>query len=146
MLMVLYKTADSENVINKELTEIHRTDVKMKMNISVTVPTIVLNDLPTIPLIKSNYCYLEQFDRYYFIRDIRVDGKLISLELECDVLESFKADILNSNITYQSEIKEGDYSEVSEFNSGVVPITVEYDSDVVFSEGTVKIMSTLGSV
>ena len=130
MEMILYKTADSENVINKTKVEIHRTNIELKKTISVVTPTIVLNNLSTVHLLKSNYCYLEKFNRFYFIRDITVDRTVIHLDLECDVLESFKTEILNSEAEINRKLGVGEYyannvkteivRDIDIFKSGVI--------------------------
>lgn len=130
MEMILYKTADSENVINKTKVEIHRTNIELKKTISVVTPTIVLNNLSTVHLLKSNYCYLEKFNRFYFIRDITVDRTVIHLDLECDVLESFKTEILNSEVEINRKLGVGEYyannvkteivRDIDIFKSGVI--------------------------
>ena len=101
-----------------------------KKTISVVTPTIVLNNLSTVHLLKSNYCYLEKFNRFYFIRDITVDRTVIHLDLECDVLESFKTEILNSEVEINRKLGVGEYyannvkteivRDIDIFKSGVI--------------------------
>lgn len=43
-----------------------------------------------------NYAYIRQFDRYYFITDIVYDQGIWSLSLSCDLLATYKEDLLNS--------------------------------------------------
>lgn len=44
-----------------------------------------------------NYAYIQDFDRYYFITDIVYDQGLWSLSLSCDLLATYKEDILDSD-------------------------------------------------
>lgn len=43
-----------------------------------------------------NYCYLAVFSRFYFIDDIILAGNLWEVYTHCDVLASYRTDILNS--------------------------------------------------
>lgn len=69
----------------------------MKSVSSILTPLIEITDPKgnnAIP--KYNYAYIADFDRYYFIEDIRFDIGVWTLWLRCDVLASFQDDILNS--------------------------------------------------
>lgn len=69
----------------------------MKSVSSILTPLIEITDPKgnnSIP--KYNYAYIADFDRYYFIEDIRFDIGVWTLWLRCDVLASFQDDILNS--------------------------------------------------
>lgn len=143
MEMILYKTADSENVINKTKVEIHRTNIELKKTISVVTPTIVLNNLSTIHLLKSNYCYLEKFDRFYFIRDITVDRTVIHLDLECDVLESFKTEILNSEAEINRKLGVGEYY-ANNVKTEIVRDIDIFKSDVILENQKNIILSAIG--
>ena len=47
-------------------------------------------------ILKCNYCYIEEFNRYYFINDIIVKStNIFTLVLNIDVLETYK-DVLNT--------------------------------------------------
>lgn len=94
MLLKTYKTNDTNNTINKNLTNLDEYDITMKNPENVINPVIVLNHRDEFT---KNYAYIPAFSRYYFIRDItRVNRDLIQLRLEVDVLETYKEDILNS--------------------------------------------------
>lgn len=69
----------------------------MKSVSSILTPLIEITDPKgnnAIP--KYNYAYIADFDRYYFIEDIRFDIGVWTLWLRCDVLASYQDDILNS--------------------------------------------------
>ena len=66
----------------------------LKQGASVVDPVILmqLDDFTGI-----NYSYIEEFKRYYFVREIRqVRNDLVELTMHFDVLESFKDAILNN--------------------------------------------------
>lgn len=97
MKMMLYTTDSENNAINKTLSNEIEYDIRVKKQTSVVNPVIILK---SDTYITSNYAYIPKFNRYYFIRDIRVfPNKIYELSLQCDVLESFKNDILNSYAT-----------------------------------------------
>lgn len=118
MILELYKTKDSNNVINKVLTNKKDYDIKLKDKTNIINPTILLSSENL--LVDYNYAYIPDFKRYYFIKDISINSKnLYVINMECDVLESFKEDILNSyayiinsdngndyyNSNYESEVR-----------------------------------------
>ncbi len=94
MKLLLYTTKSAENVINKDKTLDAELDIKFKDRNDFIKPTILLKYDGKI---KSNYAYLDYYDRYYFIENIDVfPNGIYQLYLRCDVLESFKNDILSS--------------------------------------------------
>ena len=134
MIISLYNTNDSNIVIDKALTNKIDYNIKLKDNTSVISPTIILK---TETLITSNYAYIPNFDRYYYIENIEVfPNDIYSITLKCDVLMSFKDDIKNSsayvnqqtttnkyyNSNYQSEVRK----EVDLYKSNVtIPVDVK---------------------
>lgn len=111
MIAKTYNTESSVNTINKIINFVTDIDVKFKDEVNIYNPTIVLK---YDDLIDFNYIYIDKFKRYYFIEDIEVfPNKIYSLSLKCDVLMSFKDDILNSygNITSQTN-----YNDYYNFN------------------------------
>lgn len=53
-------------------------------------------DGDTTPIIKANYCYIPEWSRYYYIRDISIiNTGLWRLSLHVDVLMSHRDDITN---------------------------------------------------
>lgn len=103
----LYYTSDENNKINKSLSNGTILTGTMRDSSSIINPVILVegsafNDY--------NYAYIPQFDRYYFIKGItNYRNNLWILELECDVLMSFKSSILNMNcILIETENKGAD--------------------------------------
>lgn len=62
---------------------------------SVIAPVVDIAVGPT-NIVNYNYAYIEEFDRYYFINDIVYDQGLWSLSLSCDLLATYKEDIIES--------------------------------------------------
>ena len=68
-------------------------DCLVKTSSSIINPTIELKYNP----IEYNYCYIEKFNRYYFITDIVYGIGVWIVSLSVDVLASFKNDIIGSS-------------------------------------------------
>ena len=91
----LYYTNDENNKINKTLTNALLLVGTMRDSSSIINPVILVEGASFDGF---NYSYIPQFDRYYFIKNvINYRNNLWILELECDVLMSFKSSILNMN-------------------------------------------------
>lgn len=90
----LYTTNDPHNKIGKTLLNESIYDITLKDVADILAPSIrITSDTPIL----ANYAYIPDFQRYYFVGNIVVVNKRIyTLNLECDVLESFKDDILAS--------------------------------------------------
>ena len=127
MLLKLYNTDSETNRINKVLTDETEFDVRLKDKSSVVNPVLLLK---SETYINFNYAYIPKFQRYYFVDDISVyPNKMYILTLRCDVLTSFKDDILksyariveqtNSNAYYDSNLKSEVRKEVDTYMSDV---------------------------
>ncbi len=140
MKMYLYHVNDAENVINKTLINGLEIDINLKASVDVVSPEIVLNG----DFRGYNYAHLPDLNRYYFIDRIeQLNLKLVKLNLSCDVLETYKADILNSNARFKRNIKNGDYQNISIDYSNQT-ISTNYNSDGVPMNGNTMIISTIG--
>ena len=94
MILKLYNTSDSNNTIGKTLTDEETFDITFKGEFDIINPIILLKS--DTPILK-NYAYIPEFNRYYFIISIQIQSnKVYELFLECDVLETYKEDILAS--------------------------------------------------
>lgn len=141
--MILYTTKDSENIINKSKVKVKEIVINIKQGVSIVSPTILLSSNEVSSVMVSNYCFLEHFNRFYFIRDIRVEKNVISVELECDVLESFKDEILQSKAEITREMKEGDYLDVQPYTETTQTSTL-YEGTVTLEKDSYMVLSTLG--
>lgn len=94
----LYYTSDENNKINKSLSNAIILTGTMRDSSSIISPVILVEGAS---FNAYNYAYIPQFDRYYFIKGItNYRNNLWILELECDVLMSFKSSILNMNCIF----------------------------------------------
>lgn len=98
MDIILYNYQGNNNVINKDKTEVVRYSIKMKKNTSLTNPIVPIYSDYDLINFNVNYCYISEFNRYYFVDDVvPYPNKIYRLTLRVDVLESYKDDILNSS-------------------------------------------------
>lgn len=146
MELKLYETLDGENVINKNIALKYTINITLKKDVDINKPIIILNDNEVMDFRTCNYCFIELFNRYYFIRSLEsVNNNIWKLHLECDVIESFKTDILNSVGLVKRIIKEGDYQSInSEFD--VRKQTKVYKSDVTLNGEKSIILTSIGGV
>ena len=91
-----YKNKSAPNIIPKALEYKFTAGATLKNNTSVMNPIITVNLAEYNLVIQSNYIYITKFNRYYYIDDITIANAVIEISMTCDVLESFKTDILNS--------------------------------------------------
>lgn len=91
----LCNNASETNIINKRITEVHTVSgATIKGNISYENPVIVLAYSGSIAH-NINYMKITELNRCYFITDIiNLTGGRYEIHGKVDVLESFKAQIL----------------------------------------------------
>ena len=115
MQINFYKNSSEKNKIGKSLSNELTLNGNLRDECSITSPSILVE---ATSLVDYNYCYIPEFKRYYFISDITsVRNNLWRVSLKCDVLESFKTDILNlscivdkqQNQSYSNNIDDGSY-------------------------------------
>jgi len=144
MKLILYNTADDNNVLNKTLELVEEYDITLKDDSSISTPIIRLKDERDNLGEIANYAYIEEFNRYYFIKSMVVMNKQIwVLALSVDVLESFKEDILNSTAEITRPMKKGDYLDVTPFREVRKEVEV-FGSNRRFIEQESILFSTIG--
>ena len=144
MILNLYKTNDSDNVINKTITNKLAININLKRDIDVISPRIIIRDTQAININAFNYCQIQELDRFYFIRSINsLGGNLWEVICECDVLETYKADIISSRARYYRNIRNGDYYQGTIDTSSLKTIS-KHISNKGFEEGTALILTTIG--
>lgn len=96
MNITLYVNKSEKNKIGKNLTNDLFISGTLRDATNIINP-IILVELNEIS--NYNYCYIPNFNRYYFITDITVIRTgLYAISLLVDVLESFKTDIKNLSV------------------------------------------------
>lgn len=94
MQITFYKNQSENRMINKTLTDALVLDGQLReTGISLTNPSISFELDESI--FTYNYAYIPLFNRYYYITKIEVQYEnLITIYFHCDVLASFKDEIL----------------------------------------------------
>jgi len=127
MILKLYNTSDSNNTIGKTLIDEETFDITFKGEFDIINPIILLKS--DAPILK-NYAYIPEFDRYYFITSIQIQpNRIYELFLECDVLETYKEDILASK-GLVTRCTEGNKFFDSGYNSEVRKQVYVYHSEI----------------
>ena len=94
MIIKLYTNNSEKIAVNKDITELMSLNGILRDNTSIQNPVITLNRNIS-ELINCNYVFISDFNRYYYVNNINsVKQNLTELSLSCDVLMSFKDDIL----------------------------------------------------
>lgn len=96
MNITLYVNNSEKNKIGKNLTNDFSLSGTLRDVTNIINPVILieLNEIGNY-----NYCYIPNFNRYYFITDITVIRTgLFAISLMVDVLESFKTEIKNLSV------------------------------------------------
>lgn len=100
MKVTLYKNKSAPNVVDKSLS--NPKDVNADFfepdSLNVSKPKIALRFTNDADILKAyNYVYIKELKRYYYIDSVNTEGRIIVYNCRCDVLMSFKSDILSSN-------------------------------------------------
>ena len=95
LVVVLMNMIDEVNVIGKSWTNETKVEGKLIYDNSVSEPVILLEG----NYLSYNYCYVPFFNRFYYIGDYVVTRQtMVEIHLKVDPLQSFKTEILNSNV------------------------------------------------
>ena len=91
MNILLYKTTNANNDLNKTISDKVELVGALRDASSIIAPSILIQSNP----IGYNYAYIPEFGRYYYIKNITAFRKgAYIVDLKCDVLMSFKDEIL----------------------------------------------------
>ena len=138
--LVLYSIDDNDNIINKDLGQGLSIPINLKGDFDIVNPTVILNG----DFRQYNYAHIPDLNRYYFIeRFEQLNLKMVQLYLKCDVLETYKSDILNSVARFKRKIKGGDFNKVNIEHSNKINIT-KYESSGNEMSGNTMIISVVG--
>ena len=91
MNIKLYKVNDDNTVVKKTLNGETTKQCILKGNVNIVNPTIELRG----NILDYNYCYIEDFKRYYYITDNTLHNNITTLKLKSDVLMSSYNDLIN---------------------------------------------------
>lgn len=104
MTVTLYKNISDKRNLNKNLSEIKTVSATAKGDINIISPTLIIQNFST----DFNYCYISDFDRYYFVKSITLlTGQRIQIDMSVDVLMSYKEEIKNLTVNVLRYEKSG---------------------------------------
>lgn len=96
MTITVYKISDDRRVVNKTLgTAVATLTAIIKNDADILYP--VLEVAYNSSVLTANYLYIDTLQRYYYIKNIKLDRQRIFLECEVDVLKSYYNEIKNLN-------------------------------------------------
>ncbi len=146
MILTLYKNQDGDNVLNKTLVNGYDLTIWLKAETDVTRPRIVLSTVEGVNFNDFNYAYIAELNRYYYLDSVaNMNARLWRLDLSCDVIESYKADILASSARLRRNIRNGDYMSTA-IDSSVIKSVSLHNSDKGFTGADNSlILTTLGA-
>ncbi len=115
-------TSSAKNKVDKVLTSGTVLDCALKENTSIINPTFIVVQSSVGSLATQNYCYVGEWQRYYFINNIEVmTGGRIALHCSIDVLMSWRSQIKN----IRTFISRNEYRNNKYFLDEQVPIRSE---------------------
>ena len=145
MELKLYAVNDGENVINKTMTLKTTMKINLKRDVDIINPRLIL--IPNLPtgFTGINYAEIPELNRFYFVDSItNISATLWQLDLSCDVLETYKADILASKARFYRNLKTGDYFDTA-IESSHITTVAKYASNKGISDSETLIMTTVGT-
>ena len=143
-MLILYKNKSSDNTLNKELTDPLNIRIILKRDIDITNPELTLRDIEGYDLTEYNYCEITELNRFYFIDSIETVTSEINLfRCTCDVLSTYKLDILQCNARLKRSLKTGDYMSL-QLDESVIKNVSTYASNVSLTTDKTIILTTVG--
>ena len=140
MKVNFYNTQSNENVINKKLKLISSRDIVFRMAINEKTPMLILHHA-TIDGV--NYIGIPDFKRYYYIEHVEpCNSSLSRVYLNTDLLMTYQDEIINNQVLITA-------TEKPSYLSNALPTSRElikdkYMSNVTLTNGTTKILTTIG--
>ena len=143
-MLILYKNKSSDNTLNKTLTEPLEIRVILKRDIDLTNPELILRDIIGYDLTEYNYCEISELNRFYFIDSIEsITNETNLFKCTCDVLSTYKLDILQCNARLKRSLKTGDYMSL-QLDESVKKNVETFNSNVSLTTDKTIILTTVG--
>lgn len=130
------------NTVNKTLTE--QETVTGLLNASFDILNPVLRFKTRTP-VSFNYCYINELQRYYFVKDVAQDGDMCTVRLNVDVLFTYKDKILQATGTVVNGENSNRYSSNRSKIYDMRPILkqLEFDLNKSFADTGKIVMVTI---
>lgn len=89
----IYMNKSDQNIVNKDKEIVSSLECTFKDDIDILNPVLLIKNYTG-----GNYCYILDFDRYYFINDVGLlKGGVYQLHCSVDVLQSYATELENSD-------------------------------------------------
>jgi len=87
--LTIYTNKSNQNVINKRIDLVSELKCTFRDDIDILNPVLLVKNYTG-----GNYCYVSDFERYYYIDDVRIlKGGVYQLFCSVDVLKSYAGDL-----------------------------------------------------
>jgi len=144
MKLTLFKTTDPRNKVNKTLTEGKDVFINLKRDEPKETPRIKISN--SLLVDTYNYAYIDSFERYYFINSTtKLNYALSELELETDLLTTYKDCVLASTGLVSHAIQEGNYNLTNPKTSNNFEMDL-FDSDVELAKANTILLTTISGL
>lgn len=138
MKLQLYKSNSSFNTINKELTLLNTLNIHLKQRTNLFHTQIIIHNSEQLKELN----YAKMLDRYYFVQVQTLNNnKFLLLNLDEDVLETYKKEILASS---QDVIEKSSAGNVIQNNVSDETISKIYQSNKSLTKGKSIFIVTSG--
>lgn len=146
MNLKLYQVTDADNVINKTLPDNPlELTIRLKKDTDIINPMLILSAQEDIDYNDYNYAYIAELKRFYFIDSVtNLNNTRWQFYLSCDVLETYKDEILASHAKFKRSIRTGDYIDTSDFDTSIVDSIEVHKSSVILDGQKSVVLTTIG--
>lgn len=120
MICTFYSVNDDKRKINKTLTNSHQATCDIINSTTIINPIIVVDS----QYINYNYVYINDLNRYYFVDNITISNNMIVMQLNVDVLYTYRNEIKSMPVHI---VRCGDYK-----------LTDIYDSEIQMTSKTIQ--------
>lgn len=136
MNVIIQQNLSEKNRVTKTIQNIAQLEGTLRKETDIINPVIQIQGNIT-QVINANYLTIPEFGREYFITDIKsVNAQLYEISAHCDVLASFRSEILaNSGIIQKNEklfnayINDGFYTVEQGMQTFIKPFSGSLDND-----------------
>lgn len=145
MIIDFYIMSEDRNKIGKTLTVLKTINAESNVKDLSLIDTVLFLSTMSVDEIKNyNYLYIHELNRYYFIENVSVTiTGLYKLQLHCDLLETYKNDILDSFALINQSGNNNKYYDGGYLSQSNYDVDI-YKSNKVFNSAKTLVITTLG--
>lgn len=108
MTITFYKNLSDNVVVDKNITQIGNAQSgTLREACSIIDPVIKFEDFTDFDITATNYCYIEEYGRYYYINNIvTITDKLYEIHCHVDVLKTYASGIRSNSAVISRQEKQ----------------------------------------